>query len=330
MQYKDYVGIDVSQKTLDVVLRSTGKHMRVANTEAGMARMLKRLGIAGTLEGGALFCFEHTGIFSLPLRLFLADRGILHVQVSSLAAKRSMGLKRGKTDKVDAAALADYAYRFREDMQPAPPPNRVLMEAKRFFSLREQLVRHRSGLKARLGVEERMLKVNSKDLGVRVQQKVIRQLTQEIDRVEQEIESLIASDPELRRNHDLVTSVKGIGDQTATYLLITTENFTLFKDWRKYACYAGVAPFENSSGTSLRGKTKVSQMANKTSKKLLGNCAASAIQCNPELKAYYHRRRDEGKSKMSTLNIVCNKILGRAFAVVKRQQPYVDLHKFAA
>ncbi|MFN3875977.1 MAG: transposase [Flavobacteriales bacterium] len=112
-----------------------------------------------------------------------------------------------------------------------------------------------------------MLKVNGRDLGVRVQQKVMRRLTQEIDRVDQEIERLIASGPELRRNHDLVTSVKGIGDHAATYLLITTENFTLFKDWRKYACHAGGAPFENSSGTSLRGKTKVSQMANKTSKK---------------------------------------------------------------
>jgi transposase len=330
MNYKDYVGIDVSQKTLDVVLRSTGKHMRVANNEAGMTKMLKRLAVAGTSQGGALFCFEHTGIFSLPLRLFLAGRGILHVQVSSLAAKRSMGLKRGKTDKVDAAALADYAYRFREDLQPAPPPNRVLIEAKRFFSLREQLVRDRSGLMSRLCVEERMLKVNSKDLAVRIQQKVIRQLTQEIDRVEKEINRLIVSDPELKRNHDLVTSVKGVGDQTATYLLITTENFTLFKDWRKYACYAGIAPFENSSGTSIRGNTKVSQLANKCSKKLLGNCAASAIQCNPELKAYYQRRLDQGKHKMSTLNIVRNKILSRAFAVVHRQQPYVDLYKFAA
>lgn len=62
----------------------------------------------------------------------------------------------------------------------------------------------------------------------------------------------------------------------------------------------------------------------------MGNCSASAIQCNPELKTCYHRRLDEGKSKMSILNIVCNKILGRAFAVVKRQQPYVDLHTFAA
>jgi transposase len=323
MNYKDYVGIDVSQKTLDVVFRSTGKHMRVANNEAGMIKMLKGLASAGTHQGGALFCFEHTGIFSLPLRLFLAERGILHVQVSSLAAKRSMGLKRGKTDKVDAAALADYAYRYREELQPAPPPNRVLIEAKRFFSLREQLVRDRSGLISRLGVEERMLKLNSKDLGVRIQQKVIRQLTQEIDRVEKEINRLIGSDPELKRNHELVTSVKGIGDQTATYLLITTENFTLFKDWRKYACYAGVAPFENSSGTSVRGSTKVSQLANKCSKKLLGNCAASAIQCNPELKAYYQRRLDQGKHKMSTLNIVRNKILSRAFAVVHRQQPYV-------
>ncbi|MCK5705403.1 MAG: IS110 family transposase, partial [Cyclobacteriaceae bacterium] len=88
--------------------------------------------------------------------------------------------------------------------------------------------------------------------------------------------------------------------------------------------YCGIAPFPNTSGTSIRGKTKVSNLANKKIKSLFDLCAKSAIQHNPEMKAYYNRRLEEGKNKMSTINIVRNKLLSRIFAVVNRQTPYVD------
>ncbi|UJH92699.1 IS110 family transposase [Antarcticibacterium sp. 1MA-6-2] len=100
--------------------------------------------------------------------------------------------------------------------------------------------------------------------------------------------------------------------------------FTSFKTWRKFASYIGIAPFPNISGTSIRGKTKISRLANREGKALLHLCAASAIQCNPEMKAYYQRRLDKGKNKMSTLNIIRNKLLARAFAVAERGTPYVN------
>ncbi len=103
-----------------------------------------------------------------------------------------------------------------------------------------------------------------------------------------------------------------------------------FKDARKFASFCGIAPFPNSSGTSIRGRTKVSHLANKKIKSLLDLCAKSAIQSNPEMKSYYHKRIEQGKNKMSTINIIRNKIVYRVFAVVKRQTPYVNTMKFAA
>jgi transposase len=241
-----------------------------------------------------------------------------------------MGIKRGKTDKVDAAALAEYAYRHREELIPNPPPSKVLLKAKRFFSLREQFVKHRAGLKSRLGAELRMLQLPKKDKGVRMQQKAIDQLTKHIDQLDADILELIASEAALHKNYELATSVKGIGPQTAIYMLITTENFTLFKDWRKYACYAGIVPFDHRSGTSISRKSRVSSMANKRIKTLLSSAAASAIQSNVEMKMYYQRRIAEGKHHMSTLNIIRNKLVSRVFAAINRQEPYLDLHKYAA
>ena len=95
------------------------------------------------------------------------------------------------------------------------------------------------------------------------------------------------------------------------------------------APYAGIAPFEKQSGTSLNTKSRVSHYANKKMKVLLNLAASSAIQADPELKTYYNRRIENGKSKMSTLNIVRNKIVHRIFAVVKRGTPFVPLYKHA-
>jgi transposase len=113
-------------------------------------------------------------------------------------------------------------------------------------------------------------------------------------------------------------------------LIVCTNGFTTFKTWRKFASYCGIAPFPNNSGTSVRGRTKVSHLANKEGKALLNLCASSAIQYNPEMKAYYRRRVEKGKNKMSTLNIIRNKLLARAFAVAQRGTPYVDTMRYAS
>ena len=125
--------------------------------------------------------------------------------------------------------------------------------------------------------------------------------------------------------YNLITSISGVGFIVAAYFISTTSCFTKFKNGRKYACYCGTAPFEYSSGTSIHFKTRVNPMANKKMKSLLNMSARSAITCDPELKEYYHRKVEQGKNKMSTLNIIRNKIIHRVFAVVNRGTPYVVL-----
>jgi hypothetical protein len=90
-----------------------------------------------------------------------------------------------------------------------------------------------------------------------------------------------------------------------------------------------MAPFEKQSGSSLKSKARVSHYANKKMKSLLNLPTSSAIQADKEMKAYYRRRIEEGKSKMSTLNIVRNKLLHRVFAVVNRGTPYVEIYQHA-
>ena len=116
----------------------------------------------------------------------------------------------------------------------------------------------------------------------------------------------------------------------ASNMIVHTDGFQKFSEARQFASYCGVAPFPYSSGTSLKGRNKVSPLANKGIKAILHLCAVSVIKNSTEMKEYYQRKLATGKHKMCVLNAVRNKILHRIFAVIKREQPYVDTHKYAA
>ena len=120
-------------------------------------------------------------------------------------------------------------------------------------------------------------------------------------------------------------SIKGIGIINAIVLLCVTDNFQRFDNPRKFACYCGVAPFEHTSGISIRGKTQTSSLANKEVKVYLTRAAITAISWDPQMKAYYKRKIAEGKHKASVINAVRAKIIARSFAVIRRQTPFVTL-----
>ena len=105
-------------------------------------------------------------------------------------------------------------------------------------------------------------------------------------------------------------------------VIIATGEFTRITDTKKFACYAGVAPFEHTSGSSIRGKTRVSKMANMAMKKLLHLAAISAIQYCEEIKTYYERKVLAGKNRMSVINAVRNKLITRIFMCVKQERIY--------
>ena len=151
-----------------------------------------------------------------------------------------------------------------------------------------------------------------------------------IESIDSQIRDLISSDKGVKKNFELATSVKGIGQMIAAFMIVTTNNFTSFENGRKYACYAGIAPFENASG-KFQGKSKVNPLANKRIKVLLTSGASVASMWDPEINAYYKRKTEEGKHRNLIINSIRCKLVNRIFAVVRRQTPYVNLYqqKFA-
>jgi len=150
---------------------------------------------------------------------------------------------------------------------------------------------------------------------------------EQIGEIENEIKTLIEEDSNLKKNYNLATSVVGIGLVNAVIFMVYSNNFQGFTNGRKYACYGGVAPFEYSSGTSIKGKTRVSHLANKTIKVNLTQAAKSAVLNDPELKKYYKRKENEGKEHGVIMNAVKFKLIIRVFAVVNRGTPYVRMRQ---
>lgn len=331
MKITEIIGIDVSKKTIDVVIHTPQLHHKFDNNSA---KDIKRMVCWVTKntecsKDHMLFVFEHTGLYSHQLATTLSELGMNYTRVSGLEIKRSLGMVRGKDDQADAAHIALFGYRLREELEPSVLPSKQLESLKRLLRLRKRFVRQRAGFKTSLKEQKRVLKVTHNEVFFEAQRRIIRELSKQIVLLEKQIHCIIKEDKELYTMYRLITSIKGVGEQTALYLIVYTQGFTEFKTWRKFACYCGVAPFANSSGTSLKGRTKVSHLANKEIKALLSCCAISALQYNPEIKQYYERRIKQGKHKMSTVNVIRNKLLSRIFAVVERGTPYVDTLKYA-
>lgn len=330
MKNKEIIGIDVSKDVLDCYLLSSDYYFTVENNPTGFSMLLEMC--CGQLDCKAAqmyLCFEDTGRYSRLLAVFLQEQSILFSMVNALDVKQSKGLVRGKTDKKDARTLAYYARRKSQELKPTVLHEPIVGKLRQLLQLRDKLIKHRTAHKNSICDLEDCFEVGETTFIKELSQRLIKQLNEEVALVEEEIDRIFASMDSWQRNYQLIQSIKGVGPVLAKYLMIYTENFTRFSCAKKFACYAGIAPFEYSSGSSVKGRTRVHKMANRHLKSLLNMSALSVIRIRGEFKQYYERRTEEGKNKMSTLNVIRNKLVSRVFAVVKRQTPYVDLAVFA-
>lgn len=329
-EFNESVGIDVSKETIDVHLHVKSVGEKFENNKTGFKRLLRWVAsTAGDLKS-VIFCFEHTGMYSMSLATYLSETNQPYAMVPALQIKRSLGIVRGKNDKIDAQRIARYCYMHRNEIKQTILPCKELLKIKSLLGLRERMVAQRAGYKTSVGEMKLVFNTKENQELFNTQQEQIKTLGKSIKTIERTISDLIGENTAIKELYELLTSIKGIGNIVAINLILITNCFTAFQNSRQLACYCGIAPFDNQSGTSIKSKSRVSHYANKKLKALMNLAASSAIQSEPELRAYYLKRIENGKSKMSTLNIIRNKLLHRAFAVVKRGTKYVEIHKWAA
>jgi transposase len=233
-----------------------------------------------------------------------------------------MGLVRGKTDKMDAQRICSYAYRHQDKAKLYSDKEEGLDDLSDLLSTRERLLKAKQILTVPLN-EMRQVGLSKQAQSLESScQESIASLSKEIKAIDSQIDLLVEEEKEIKSNYQLALSVKGIGKLTALYLIVYSGNFKRFSSAKKLASYAGVAPFAYSSGTSVRGRTRVHAMANKQLKKLLYMCALATVGAQGNMHAYYRKKVNEGKHKMSVINAIKNKLLARVYACVRDQKMY--------
>lgn len=321
MEFKLFMGCDIAQDTFTFCLRDRSGIIyqgEVSNSNKSIVKWLTELKRVHRVDlSTVLFCMEHTGIYGMILMRALHHRGHMVCVEGAANIKLSLGLQRGKNDKVDARRIAEYAMRFTDQLKQWKPKRPVLEKLQILSGIRSRLIKARNILSSHTQEVKRFMGKGEYAIMLKGTKDSLSAISRNIKKTDEEIEALIKSDENLKRLADLVTSVDNIGMVTCAAVLVKTNEFEDFKDGKKFACTAGLAPFEHTSGKSLRGKSRVSHRAHKDLKTLLHMCAVGAISRKGELRDYYQRKVEKGKNKMLVLNAVRNKLVLRIFAVVR-------------
>ena len=330
MYFSQFIGVDISKNTLDAAIYPAKDKkldfLHFDNTQKGLGEMLSWLKRRGVKPSEMVICAEHTGVYTNPLIAFADKKGLALSLNSPLDIKHSMGIARGKNDAVDAGRIAEYAHNHRDKLRLYEKPSEAIMKLQYLLTERRQYMRQRTAL---INLNSAMGKYETREARTR-NESAIHHCEKLVKKVEEQMMAVLCTDPDVKRNFDLVSSVKGIGLINAINTVVYTNNFKAFDTPRRYACYIGVAPFDHTSGTSVKGRTQVSKICRTQQKAELSMAARSAVIHDPGLKRYYQRKMKEKGGGKDVHGIVLNavkfKLILRMFAVVKSGQPYKVLN----
>jgi len=322
--FKYFVGIDVSKNELDYAVMS-GKvllfHHESKNEPKAIIEFIEKLReLPGFTFAKSMFCMENTGIYCNHLLQILKTKKAFIVVESPLQIKNSIGITRGKNDKDDAIRIATYAQTYSNELRPWIPKRTIVSDLHALATLRDRLLSVILVLRTPLKEQAFFLDRTRVKLYGKLSKNGIDAVKSDLKEVDRSIEQLINADEHLKKLNTIITSVPYVGAITAVRIIITTNEFKDINCPKKFACYAGVAPFKKESGLIIR-KARVSHIANKKVKKLLHMCAINAVRFDSELRSYYEKKTvTEGKSKMLVINAVRNKLIARIFACVNQDR----------
>ncbi|MGI4821259.1 MAG: IS110 family transposase [Janthinobacterium lividum] len=308
------VGIDVSKATLAVCYQVNDqvKHLEVSNSKAGFQQLVKTCG------SHCRFVLEATGTYNLALAYYLHEQGGQVAILNPLVIRRfiQMHLSKGKSDRKDAQWLLRYGQQ--QPLKVWQPNETVLVECRQLEQLAEQLLKQKTMVSNALEALQRQPIISK--LALKRLQQTLKNLTQQVEAVEADLLALLEA--RFAAQMTLLCSIPGIGRKTAGMLLLFAGGFTHLDNYRQLIALAGLSPREHTSGTSIRGKVRITKMGGGLIRGKLFMCSFSAKKSNTACKALYERLVAKGKNGKVALIAVCNKLLKQAFAIVKSGVPY--------
>jgi transposase len=311
------LGIDIAKLKFNVCLINQSgklKHKVLPNTATGFEQLRDWLSKQGVEHVHA--CLEATGTYGEALSLFLHEAGhtVSVINPAAIKAFAQSRLSRTKTDKVDAELIARFCLAQAPPLwTPLPPEVRELQAlVRRLESLIEMRVAEENRLSSGITVE--MVRASVEEH--------LSYLNEQIKRCQELIGNHINSNPSLKQQSELLDSIPGIAETTAALLLSEITDIRQYRSARQVAAYAGLVPRERQSGTSIRGRTRLSKIGNARLRRALYFPAITALRCSPFFQQWAEGLQKRGKSKMSVICAVMRKLVHLAYGVLKSGKPF--------
>lgn len=313
------LGIDVSKKKIDCALRLGAKlkNKVFANTPEGFVELC--VWIEQHAQGPVHTCMEATGIYWEALAIHLANAGHRVSVINPALAKahaQAMGL-RSKTDAIDARALADFCQQRQPVLWVAPSPSEQRLRA---------LVLRLQSLVA-MRAEEKNRIESARDSVRDSLDKHLQWLGEEIKRIEQQISQTLDDDPTLRDKRELLASIPGLGERTLAILLAYGLGRERFEKARQFVAFAGLSVREHESGSSVRGKPRLSKVGHSRLRSALYMPAMVALYKTDWGRRYRDRLAANGKPAKVIIGAMMRKLVHVAFGVLKSGEKFdPELH----
>ena len=325
-----YVGIDVAADTFVVALFTSPSQRTVssspyANSIEGLEEFVDWLSRHHATAENTVLCLEATGVYAETICYYLCSGGHRLAVEPPLKVKRAFQEYAHKNDTVDAQQIAEYAYRFFDELRFWSPPHEILEHIRMILAAREQFVQQRTAAKNTITALRH--KTVRTPIVNQAYQETIEQLTETITALEREIKHLINQDQNFRNQMLLLTGIPGIGLLLASHLLVMTRGFTTTVGSKQLASYLGIAPIQHKSGTSVSRPDQSRHFGPITPRKLLYLAACSVVTHNAEFRKYYLRKTAEGKPPRLVLNNVANKLLKLACALLATNKPFISNYR---
>lgn len=309
------LGIDISKASFHVALlkgEKQAKYHEFTNDDKGFGQLSQWLEQQGVnpVHG----CLEATSIYGHALAIHLHQQG--H-QVSIVNPLRVKGygksqLSRTKTDRADAKLIA----RFCRDLKPAPwhPSEAEVMRLQAY-------TRRLDALEQMLTQEKNRLEITPDELKADIEAH-LQFLKEQVKTVKKRLLEHIQTHDGLKHQHELLTTIVGVGDATAARVLAEIGSIQHFDSARQLAAFAGVTPQERESGSSVHGKTRLCKIGNRRLRKALYFPALNLLQRCPQAQAFRERLLAAGKSKMQVVGALMHKLIRVIYGVLKSKQPF--------
>jgi len=312
----NYFGLDISHLVFDVT-DSDGNYYQFKNNGSGFKKFVKLLNFDSHCV------MEATGYYHYQLAYYLLENGIKVSLENPLSVKRfiQMRLSKIKTDKSDSKLICEYAQQVDLKLWKGNSKNEIeclqITRTLSVYTKQSTMLKNKLHGEAVLG--------NPSKAVVSSLNRSLKQVKKELEILEAKLLILVK-----QTHQDLLTRIKtipGIGSKTAIMLVVLTGGFERFTSASELCSYAGLTPVIRQSGSSVKGRPRISKIGNQKLRNLLFMCSFNACKYNKACRDLYERIVAKGKSKKLALIAVCNKLLKQAFAIAKSGLIYDDTYR---